>query len=135
MKPQLQFFIGKGGVGKSTTSALTSISLSQNSRDVLLVSMDPAHNQRDIFQQNFSEKPRQVAKRLAVKEVNLDYWIDKYLKETEKTSESDPHRIVAALMHYRWNQSTAACKLNWSRMTPLRKMTKYHIVENRPPLR
>jgi arsenite-transporting ATPase len=83
--PQLQFFIGKGGVGKSTTSALTSVHLSQNARDILLVSMDPAHNQRDIFQQNFSEKPRQVAQHLAVKEVDVDYWIDKYLKETEKT--------------------------------------------------
>lgn len=83
--PQLQFFIGKGGVGKSTTSAITSVHLSQNARDILLVSMDPAHNQRDIFQQNFSEKPRQVAEHLAVKEVNVDYWIQKYLKETEKT--------------------------------------------------
>ena len=47
--------------------------------------MDPAHNQCDIFQQNFSEKPRQVADHLAIKEVNVDYWIEKYLKETEKT--------------------------------------------------
>jgi len=47
--------------------------------------MDRAHNQSDIFQQNFSEKPRQVADHLAIKEVNVDYWIEKYLKETEKT--------------------------------------------------
>jgi arsenite-transporting ATPase len=85
VRPQLQFFIGKGGVGKSTTSAITSVHLSQNSEGVLLVSMDPAHNQRDIFRQNFSEKPRQIADRLAVKEVDVDYWIEKYLKETEKT--------------------------------------------------
>ena len=83
--PQLQFFIGKGGVGKSTTSALTSVHLSQNARDILLVSMDPAHNQTDIFQQNFGEKPRRVAKHLLVKEVDTDLWIEKYLKETEKT--------------------------------------------------
>jgi arsenite-transporting ATPase len=85
MKPQLLFYIGKGGVGKSTTSAMTAVHLSRNSRDILLVSMDPAHNQRDIFQQNFSEKPRQVNDHLTVKEVNADYWIEKYLKETEKT--------------------------------------------------
>jgi arsenite-transporting ATPase len=85
MKPELQFYIGKGGVGKSTTSAITSVYLSRNSGDILLVSMDPAHNQSDIFQNNFSEKPRQVADHLAVKEVNVDYWIEKYLKETEKT--------------------------------------------------
>ncbi len=85
MKPELQFFIGKGGVGKSTTSAITSVHLSRNSHDILLVSMDPAHNQNDIFERNFSEKPRQVADHLAVKEVNVDFWIEKYLKETEKT--------------------------------------------------
>jgi arsenite-transporting ATPase len=85
MKPQLQFYIGKGGVGKSTTSAIAAVHLSRNSRDILLVSMDPAHNQRDIFQQNFSEKPQQVVNHLVVKEVNVDYWIEKYLKETEKT--------------------------------------------------
>jgi arsenite-transporting ATPase len=85
MKPEIQFFIGKGGVGKSTTSAVTSVHLSHNSSETLLVSMDPAHNQRDIFQQDFSEKPQRVANHLVVKEVNVDYWIEKYLKETEKT--------------------------------------------------
>jgi len=84
-KPQLQFFIGKGGVGKSTTSAITAVHHARNSRDTLLVSMDPAHNQRDIFQQDFSEKPRDVDNHLSVKEVDTDYWIEKYLKETEKT--------------------------------------------------
>jgi len=85
MKPDIQFFIGKGGVGKSTTSAITAVHLARNSRDTLLVSLDPAHNQRDIFQQEFSEKPRDVDHHLSVKEVDADYWIEKYLKETEKT--------------------------------------------------
>jgi arsenite-transporting ATPase len=85
MKPELQFYIGKGGVGKSTTSAITAVLLARSPRDILLVSMDPAHNQRDIFQQDFGEKPQQVSNHLAVKEVNVDYWIEKYLKETEKT--------------------------------------------------
>ena len=85
MKPQLQFFIGKGGVGKSTTSAITSVHLSRNFHNILLVSMDPAHNQRDIFQQDFGEKPQRVANHLVVKEVDVDYWIEKYLKETERT--------------------------------------------------
>ena len=82
MKPQLLFFIGKGGVGKSTTSALTSIYLASKPYKTLLVSMDPAHNQCDIFEQDFSEKPKKVSETLMIKEVDTDFWIEKYLKET-----------------------------------------------------
>jgi arsenite-transporting ATPase len=82
MKPQLLFFIGKGGVGKSTSSALTSVYLAAKPYKTLLVSMDPAHNQRDIFERNFTEKPKAVSETLLVKEVDTDFWIEKYLKET-----------------------------------------------------
>jgi arsenite-transporting ATPase len=83
MNPRMLFFIGKGGVGKSTTSALSSVYLSQASRNTLLVSMDPAHNQRDIFEQAFSEKPKRMSDHLMVKEVDADFWIAKYLKEAQ----------------------------------------------------
>jgi arsenite-transporting ATPase len=82
MKPQLLFFIGKGGVGKSTTSALTSIYLASKPYKTLLVSMDPAHNQCDIFERDFSEKPKKVSETLMIREVDTDFWIEKYLKET-----------------------------------------------------
>lgn len=83
-EPDIHFFIGKGGVGKSTTSAITAVLYSNRAQNTLLVSMDPAHNQRDIFGMDFSEKPRQVTKLLAVKEVDADFWIEKYLKETQE---------------------------------------------------
>lgn len=44
--------------------------------------MDPAHNQRDLFEQNFSEKPKKVSESLMIKEVDTDFWVEKYLKET-----------------------------------------------------
>lgn len=83
MTPDIHFFIGKGGVGKSTTSALTSLESAHAGRNTLLVSMDPAHNQRDIFQEPFSEKPKQVMPLLSIKEIDTDYWIKTYLKDTE----------------------------------------------------
>jgi arsenite-transporting ATPase len=82
MNPQLLFFIGKGGVGKSTSSALTAVYLASKPYKTLLVSMDPAHNQCDIFEQDFSEKPKKVSETLMVKEVDTDLWIERYLKET-----------------------------------------------------
>ena len=83
MEPELLFFIGKGGVGKSTSSALASVFLSETAHKTLLVSMDPAHNLRDIFERNFSEKPQKISNMLTVKEIDTDFWIEKYLKETQ----------------------------------------------------
>jgi arsenite-transporting ATPase len=83
VNPTLYFFIGKGGVGKSTTSALSALHFAGQAHDTLLVSMDPAHNQQDIFCRPFSEKPVTVTSHLTVKEVDTDYWIARYLKDTE----------------------------------------------------
>ena len=101
MAPQLFFFIGKGGVGKSTISAITSVHFSRSGLDTLLVSMDPAHNQQDIFDIQFSEKPRQIAQHLLVKEVDADYWTKKYLKATEEQIKSTyTYQSAFNLQHY-----------------------------------
>ena len=101
MKPQFLFFIGKGGVGKSTISAVTSVHLANSGLDTLLVSMDPAHNQRDIFETDFSEKPRRIAHHLLVKEVDADYWTKKYLQDTEEHIKNTyTYQSAFNLQHY-----------------------------------
>ena len=77
------FFLGKGGVGKSTVSALISVYLAGQGKDVLLVSMDPAHNQSDIFETSLSEKPYFIIDNLIAKEVDINLWIKKYLSDVE----------------------------------------------------
>ncbi len=77
------FFLGKGGVGKSTSSALTSVELAGKGNGVLLVSMDPAHNQSDIFEKKLSEKPYRMTDNLLIKELDISHWIKKYLTEVE----------------------------------------------------
>ncbi len=81
--PKNVFFLGKGGVGKSTSSALTSLKLAQNNQKTLLVSMDPAHNQSDIFERRFSEKPYAVNDYLSVIEVDTNKWVNKYLEDMQ----------------------------------------------------
>jgi arsenite-transporting ATPase len=75
------FFVGKGGVGKSTSAALTSVFLAQKRFQVLIISLDPAHNQSDIFEKNLSDKPSQIAPNLLAIEIDQEFWIKQYLKD------------------------------------------------------
>jgi arsenite-transporting ATPase len=77
------FFMGKGGVGKSTSAALNSVFLAHKGFKVLIVSLDPAHNQCDIFEKSFSDRPVQIAPKLSAIEIDQDYWIRRYLKDVQ----------------------------------------------------
>jgi len=77
------FFMGKGGVGKSTSAALTSVFLAHKGFKVLIVSLDPAHNQSDIFEKKLSDKPQEITPNLAGIEIDQDYWIRRYLKDVQ----------------------------------------------------
>ena len=77
------FFLGKGGVGKSTLSTACSCRLSQDMR-VLHVSLDPAHNIGDIYGISLSDSKTAVHAHLDALEVNMQYWIARYLKESKK---------------------------------------------------
>jgi len=78
------FYLGKGGVGKSTSAALNSLFLSQKGFDVLLVSLDPAHNQSDIFQKALSDRPKNIAPHLEAIEIDQDHWIKRYLADVQE---------------------------------------------------
>jgi len=72
------FFLGKGGVGKSTLAILSGLWLAHQQKDVALISLDRAHNLKDIL------GPAPLPKRLKVVEANLDEFVQNYLRETEK---------------------------------------------------
>lgn len=58
--PKNLFFTGKGGVGKTTTSAATAIALAENGKQVLLVSTDPASNLDEVLGLPLSAEPAPV---------------------------------------------------------------------------
>ena len=55
----------------------------------------------------------------------------KMLSEPKNFPSDERKRILEALLETNWNKSTAAAKLNWSRMTLYRKIEKHNIVEKR----
>ncbi len=101
MPLQCVFFIGKGGVGKSTSAALTGLRLVQSGKKVLLVSLDPAHNLSDIFEIPSSEKHVSIIPDLFLSEIDSETWIKKYLKKIkEEIRESYAYLTAFNLEHY-----------------------------------
>jgi DNA-binding NtrC family response regulator len=63
--------------------------------------------------------------------IHLPKPIYNQLKMTQETPKDERRQIIATLLETNWNKSTAAQKLNWSRMTLYRKIEKYNIVQKR----
>jgi arsenite/tail-anchored protein-transporting ATPase len=86
-QPAITFFVGKGGVGKTTVSAAYAVwrARRQPGRRVLLMSTDPAHSLADVFQKRFSGKPRPLRlsarARLFVAEVDAGREFASFLDE------------------------------------------------------
>ena len=82
---ELSFFIGKGGVGKTTiASAFALFSADKKpKRPVLLISTDPAHSLADIFHAKFGDTPRSLNfranKKISIWQVNAQREFAKFL--------------------------------------------------------
>lgn len=63
--------------------------------------------------------------------IDLTESIQKQMKAIRIYTINERKKIVSTLIETNWNKSTAAQRLNWSRMTLYRKMEKYNIVETR----
>lgn len=84
----LSFFIGKGGVGKTTASAAYAVHVAARStrKKVLLLSSDPAHSLADVFEQTVSCKSAKRVRlpfncRLFVWQVDAERQFGDFLKE------------------------------------------------------
>ncbi|ACJ16395.1 Hypothetical arsA [Thermococcus onnurineus NA1] len=78
------FVIGKGGVGKTTTSASLAVALAKKGYKTLIISLDPAHNLGDVFMVRLNDKPKKLMENLYASELDMDKLIKAYLKHLEK---------------------------------------------------
>jgi arsenite-transporting ATPase len=78
---QTFFFLGKGGVGKTTLSAAFASGISNEGKRTLVVSLDPAHNLGDAFAEEIPCKIKHLSKTLDAIEVDVDRMILEYLNE------------------------------------------------------
>lgn len=76
------FFLGKGGVGKTTMSAAFALAMARSGKRVLIASLDPAHNLGDVLGARLAGDPTEVEENLFALEVDLNYWVGKYLEES-----------------------------------------------------
>ncbi|MFA4669315.1 ArsA family ATPase [Pyrococcus kukulkanii] len=78
------FVIGKGGVGKTTTSASLAVALAEAGHKTLIVSLDPAHNLGDVLMEKLSDEPREIMGNLYASELDMEGMIREYLEHLEK---------------------------------------------------
>lgn len=78
------FFLGKGGVGKTTLSSAFALTLARQGTKVLVASLDPAHNLGDALALRLNGEAKKVEPNLDALEVDLVYWVDKYLDDSRR---------------------------------------------------
>ncbi len=71
-------YTGKGGVGKTTTAAATALQAAKRGYKALVVSTDPAHSLRDVFDQEIGPEPKKIKDNLYAQEIDVFYSVDKY---------------------------------------------------------
>jgi len=74
-------FVGKGGVGKTTSAAAYALLLAKRGYRVLVVSIDPAHNLGDVLCTRLSGEPRKVVDNLYAAELDYNAVIAKFVEE------------------------------------------------------
>lgn len=93
---KIKFFVGKGGVGKTSVAASYAAYLSSKGYKTLIVSLDPAHNLGDIMGISLSDDIKQVDVNLFAREVNIEREISSYLNKIA-TSLKTTYRYLSVL--------------------------------------
>jgi arsenite-transporting ATPase len=86
---RLIFFVGQGGVGKSSCAAAAAVTLTEKEGPVLLISTDPAHSLSDVLQSRLTDTETQVkgTKGLYARELDVVGWFSALRKRWKEKAE------------------------------------------------
>src|SRR6185369_6689743 len=87
---RLIFFVGQGGVGKSSCAAAAAVTLTEKEGPVLLISTDPAHSLSDVLQSRLTDTETQVkgTKGLYAREIDFANWYANLRRKIKEKAES-----------------------------------------------
>lgn len=97
---ELLVFVGKGGVGKTTTSAAVAIRLAREGRRTLLVTIDPAKRLKDSLGVDVGHRIKQVRSNLSAMMLDPERVIDEYLRENYPDQDLTRHPMYKYLSNY-----------------------------------
>ncbi len=87
---ELVFFVGKGGVGKTTVSSAYAVrtALGQPKERVLLISTDPAHSLSDVFETRIGDAAKGISlvqrARITAREINSERVFRSFIDEHKR---------------------------------------------------
>jgi arsenite/tail-anchored protein-transporting ATPase len=83
------FFVGSGGVGKSSCAAAAAVTLTEKEGPVLLISTDPSHSLSDVLQSRLTDTETQVkgTKGLYAREIDFASWNNNLRKKLKELAE------------------------------------------------
>jgi len=70
--PRFLFFTGKGGVGKTSMSCVAALALSDQGKQVLLISTDPASNLDEVLETRLNGRPTPIVGQPGLWAMNID---------------------------------------------------------------
>jgi arsenite-transporting ATPase len=86
---RLIFFVGQGGVGKSSCAAAAAVTLTEKEGPVLLISTETAHSLSDVLQSRLTDTETQVkgTKGLYARELDVQGWLNAFRRRVKEKAD------------------------------------------------
>ncbi len=91
LERRIVFVGGKGGVGKTTTAAALALAAAERGRRCLVVSTDPAHSLRDVFDRSIGDAETALAPGLTGLEIDPDRAADAHIASVKERMKALVH--------------------------------------------